>query len=87
MSCGVGHRHSLDLAVLWCRPAAAALLQPLACELPSIVVVVLKRKKKLSEIKTKTAAQVAAVARIRSLAREIPYPTEAAKKEIKIKIN
>ena len=36
MSCDVGHRRGLDLALLWlwCRPAAAALIQPLAWELP-----------------------------------------------------
>ena len=32
----VNHRHCLDLALLWLwqRPAAAALIQPLAWELP-----------------------------------------------------
>ena len=32
MNCGVGHRRGLDLALLWlwCRPTAAALIQPLA---------------------------------------------------------
>ena len=36
MSCGVGHRLGLDPTWLWlwCRPAAAALIQPLAWELP-----------------------------------------------------
>ena len=36
MSCGVGHRCGSDLALLWlwCRPAPAALIQPLAWELP-----------------------------------------------------
>ena len=36
MSCGVGRRLSLDLALLWlwCRPAATALIQPLAWEPP-----------------------------------------------------
>ena len=36
MSCGVGHRHSSDseLLWLWCRPAATALIQPLAWEPP-----------------------------------------------------
>ena len=36
MSCGVGHRHGLDLALLWlcCRPAAVVLIQPLAWEPP-----------------------------------------------------
>ena len=34
--CSVGHRHGLDLALLWlwCRLAAAALIQPLAWEPP-----------------------------------------------------
>ena len=32
MSCGIGCRHDLDpmLLRLWCRPATAALIQPLA---------------------------------------------------------
>ena len=36
MSCGVGHRRSWDPALLWLwhRPAAVALIQPLAWELP-----------------------------------------------------
>ena len=36
VSCGVGHRHESDLALpwLWCQPAATALIQPLAWELP-----------------------------------------------------
>ena len=48
MSCGVGHRHSLDpgLLWLWCRPAAEALIQPLAWEPPYAAGVALKKKKK-----------------------------------------
>ena len=44
----VGHRCSLDLALLWLwhGPAAAALIQPLAWELPYATGVALKRKKK-----------------------------------------
>ena len=36
MSCGVGHRPSMDLALLrlWHRPAATAVIEPLAWELP-----------------------------------------------------
>ena len=36
VSCGVGRRRSLDLALLWlwCRPAAIAPIQPLDWELP-----------------------------------------------------
>ena len=36
MSCGVGRRHGLDpvLLWLWLWPAAVALIQPLAWELP-----------------------------------------------------
>ena len=35
MSYGAGHRRGLDLALLWlwCRPAAAAAIRPLAWEL------------------------------------------------------
>ena len=47
MSCGVGHRCSSDPALLWlwCRLAAAALLQPLAQELTYAVGVALKKEK------------------------------------------
>ena len=40
MSCGIGHRHGCDPALLWlwCRPAAAALIQPLAWEAPYAMV-------------------------------------------------
>ena len=36
VSCGVGHRHGMDPAFLWLwhRPAAVALIRPLAWELP-----------------------------------------------------
>ena len=46
MSYGVGHRHSSDLALLWlwCRPAAAALIQLLAWELPYAAGMALKSK-------------------------------------------
>ena len=48
MSCGIGHRHSSDLALLWlrCRPAATALNQPLALELPYATDAALKKTKK-----------------------------------------
>ena len=47
MSCGVGHRHGSDPALLWLggRPAAAALIQPLAWEFPYAADVALKSKK------------------------------------------
>ena len=54
MSCGIAHRCSSDLALLWlwCRPAAAARLQPLAWELSYAAGVAQKRpkKKKIAEI-------------------------------------
>ena len=39
VSCGVGHRRGSDLVLLWlwCRPTAAAPIQPLAWELPCAV--------------------------------------------------
>ena len=48
MSCGVGHRHSLDpeLLWLWCRPVATALIRLLAWEPPYAVGTALKRQKK-----------------------------------------
>ena len=48
VSCGIGHRCVSDpvLPWLWHRPAAAALLQPLAWELPYTAGVALKEKKK-----------------------------------------
>ena len=47
MSCGVGCRHSSDLALLWlwCKPAAVALILPLVWELPYATGVALKSKK------------------------------------------
>ena len=48
VSCGVGSRCSSDstLLWLWCRPADAAPIRPLAWELPYAAGVALKRKKK-----------------------------------------
>ena len=47
MSCGVGHKCGLDLALLWlwCRPAATALVRFLAWEPPYVAGVALKRQK------------------------------------------
>ena len=49
MSCGVGRRRSLDLALLllwlWYRPATIALIGPLAWEPPYAATVALKSKK------------------------------------------
>ena len=47
MSCGVGHRCNLDLALLWlwCRPMVTAQIQPLACEPPYATGTALKRFK------------------------------------------
>ena len=59
MSCGVGRRHGLDLALLWlwCRLAAVALIRPLAYmeawEPPYAVGAALKRQKTKTKTKTK----------------------------------
>ena len=47
MSCDVVHRLGSDLTLpwLWCRPATAAPVQPLAWELPYATRVALKKKK------------------------------------------
>ena len=48
MICGVGGRQGSDLALLWlwCRPAATALIGPLAWESPYAAGAVLQRQKK-----------------------------------------
>ena len=48
MSCGVGHRRGSDPVLLWLwhRPAAEALIRPLAWDLPYAIGVALKRQKK-----------------------------------------
>ena len=48
MNCGVGHRGTLDPALLWlwCRLAAVVLIQPLPWELPYAMGVALKNKNK-----------------------------------------
>ena len=55
LSCGVGHRPSSDLALLWLwhRPATKAPIQPLAQETPYIAGLALKRpiKKKIEKDK------------------------------------
>ena len=47
MSCGVGHRHGSDLALLWLwrRPVATAPIQPLDREPPYALGMSLKRQK------------------------------------------
>ena len=106
LSCGVGRRYDLDSALmwLWCRPAAAALIQPLAWEPPSAMGVALKSKNKQTNKQKRTtvikefphdaagyefsivtaAARVAAVAQIRSLARQLPHATGMDKKQTKL---
>ena len=52
MSCGVGHRRGLNLALLWLSLAAAAPIRPLAWEPPYATGAALKRqdqKKKKKE--------------------------------------
>ena len=52
MSCDVGHRFSLDLALLWLwhRPAAVAPIRPLAWKPPYAMGVALKRQKTKKKI-------------------------------------
>ena len=49
-SCGVGHRYSFDPVLLWCRPAASALIRLLAWELPYAAGGALKRKKIINNL-------------------------------------
>ena len=56
MSCGVGHRHASDLVLLWLwhKPAATALIRPLAWERPYAVGVALEKAKKKKKRKKET---------------------------------
>ena len=56
MNCGVGCRHGLDLALLWLwhRPAATALLRPLAWESPYAMGVALEKAKRQKKKKKRT---------------------------------
>ena len=63
MNCGVGHRHILDLALLWlwCRLTTAALICPLVWELPYATSVALKNDpkfKKKSKSKSKSTTLI-----------------------------
>ena len=49
MSCGIGHRHGLDLVLLWLRWVAVAPTGPLAWEPPYATGAALKKKKKKRE--------------------------------------
>ena len=53
VSYGVGRRYSSNLGLLWlwCRPEAAAPIQPLAWELPYTMGVALRRKQKTKQNK------------------------------------
>ena len=53
MNCGISHRCSSDLALLWLwqRPAAIAVIQPLAWEPPNAESVALKRQKQKAKKK------------------------------------
>ena len=54
MSCGVGRRHGLDLALLWLwrRPEAVALIHPLAWELLYFEGAALKKQTKQNKTMT-----------------------------------
>ena len=53
MSCGVGCRHGLDLALLWLWHRLAALIRPLAWEPPHAAGAALKSQKKKKRKKEK----------------------------------
>ena len=55
MSCGVGHRHGSDPALLWLcrRPTATAPIRPLAWEHPNAMGVALEKTKRQKKKKYK----------------------------------
>ena len=78
MSCGVGHRHSSDLALLWLwyRPVAVPLTRPLTWEPPYAVGGALKAKKK----KKKKERERKCLAKIKLISKSfMERPTHAIK--------
>ena len=57
MSCGVGHRHSSDPALLWLwhRPVATAPIRPLSWEPPYVAGAALEKTKRPKRKKKKTS--------------------------------
>ena len=60
MNRGVGHRRGSDLVLLWlcCRPAATALIRPLAWELPYAMGSTVKRQNKTKHFYRYVLAQL-----------------------------
>ena len=75
MSCGVGHRHGSDLALLWlwCRLSAVTMIRPLAWEPPYAMGVVLKRQKAGKKKKPSVQNLVPWVALVHPHQRDVIY--------------
>ena len=73
MSCGVGHRHSSDLVLLWHRLAAAALIRPLVWELLYATEEALKNKNKQTNKQTKCICKTIPVYTYKDILNEIFY--------------
>ena len=58
MNCGIVHRCSSDLALLWCRPADVALIRLLAWELPYAAGAALKSKQANKQTNKKTHKRI-----------------------------
>jgi len=86
VSCDVGHRYSLDPALLWLwyRPEAVALIQPLALELPYAMDMVLKKKELEKEKQTKPkVSRRKEIIKIREYINKIEIQKTIEKKSIK----
>ena len=77
MSCSVGRRLGLDptLLWLWCRPAAIALIRPLAWEPPYAVSAPLEKTKKGRKKERKTDRQTGKKAGLSLVAQWLMNPT------------
>ena len=78
MSCGVGRRLGLDLALLWlwCRPPATSHIRPLAWEPPYASGVALKK------IKIKNPIPMPSLCRTDYSTYLIGFPSDLARKQI-----
>ena len=83
MSYGVGCRHGSDstLLWLWCRPAAAAPIRPLAWELPYAVGVPPPKKKTISYFKVKEETYFLKIYKSCQVSRELWQVVRISKKK------
>ena len=87
VSSGAGCRHSLDTMWLWCRPAAIALIEPLAWEPPYTMGAALKKTKDTHTKKNKNKQELENIRRSQEKVENSFAKTQAELKALKSRMN